>query len=403
MHANRYLRSCGNRADLSELDADTYLTFSICLQNHGNGSFQWEQAHVQVDDGKICRWPRGQVAPASRVRLYIANKHMKQFLTPGTHEVTWYFDGQAVHKQRFVLTDNMQWDTVFPCPSAAQIASYRNPKRYRSPYIAGWLDILPETRYTEYSIDFRAAHLPRGTYCCLGGWKMDHSHMEKLFKTVRLESGGIHAYAGFQRLQDGTMVSIMSFWDVFCQDALGRETMIRAKRLHPATTVGSDSFWGEGNGARCIAPYAWKADHWYRMHLKSMVSRDTGMTIVEQWVSDLETGESTMLCRYDTGIVNSSFRGSIAIFLENFQPETAGEIRSMEVRNAKFRNADTKQWEQLQSVYVTAQSDEPKTEGSYNFGVSGDRIWMITSGVGGDWYHNGKGKQGTYFTLSTKE
>ena len=36
---------------------------------------------------------------------------------------------------------------------------------------------------------------------------------------------------------------------------------------------------------------------------------------------------------------------------------------------------------------------------SYNFGVSGDHFWMITSGVGGDWYGNGTGKQAMYVDL----
>ena len=34
-----------------------------------------------------------------------------------------------------------------------------------------------------------------------------------------------------------------------------------------------------------------------------------------------------------------------------------------------------------------------------NFGASGDHFWMITSGVGGDWYGNGTGKQAMYVDL----
>lgn len=73
------------------------------------------------------------------------------------------------------------------------------------------------------------------------------------------------------------------------------------------------------------------------------------------------------------------FEGTIAVFLENFMTQHAGEIRTMEVCNAKYLDANTKKWKKITEAYLTAQGGEPSYEGSYNFGSSGERFWMITS------------------------
>lgn len=295
------------------------------------------------------------------------------------------------------LTEKMKWERVFPVPTEQQIAQYRNPHQRRSPDLAAWLDIPRETRYSEYSVEFRVSHLPRGTYCCLGNWGMDYSDLKKRYPSVCTDYPSVQAYAGFQRIADGQTVSIMSFWDVYCQDARGRKIEIRAKRMYPNEVIGGGRFWGEGTGERSSAPFAWEANHWYRMHLKCVCLSEK--SYVEQWVYDMKTGTYTLLCCYELDIANALMQGSIAVFLENYLPETAGQVRSMEVRNAKYFNAATKQWHRIASAYVYSTGGTPTYEGSYNFGVSGNRLWMITSGVGGDWYGNGKGKQGMHLTL----
>lgn len=399
---NKYLRSCSNHCDLSELGNDEYFSFSMRVQNNADHAFAWKQAYVRVDGMEPWRWTGGQIRASDCGRFRVAYRNMKKCMTLGAHTVVWYFDGQAVHKERFIISRNMKWETVFPMPSRNEIANYRNPNKRRSPYLAGWLGIPAETRYTEYMIDFKATHLPRGTYCCLGNWAMDYSSLKKRYKTVRTEYGWTHAYAGLQKTENGQMVSIMSFWEIYCQDFSGKETTIRAKRLYPKTVVGADSFSGEGSGARSIVPFDWKAGHWYRMHLKCIPSPATGTTLVEQWIHDIETEECTLLCRYDTGVADSTFKGNMAIFLENFLPETAGEVRSMEAWGARYLRADTKQWQTITSAYLEPEDGVPQYEGSYQFGVSENRIWMIASGVGGDWFHNGKGKRGTHFKIANE-
>lgn len=276
----------------------------------------------------------------------------------------------------------MNWKTVFQIPSENEIRRYNQVNRYRSPYLCAWLTIPSNVHYTEYIIEFKADYLPKGTYCCLGGWKMDYSPLKKQYKSVRTEYDSVNAYAGFQRLGNGKYVSIMSFWDVLCKNAFGKESIIRAKRVYPQTTRYSDAFSGEGKGAHCIVPYEWESNHWYRMHLRCITSHITGNTIVEHSVSDLENGCYTLLCSYDMGAANVSMMGPMAVFLENFVPEYAGEVRTLEIRNAKYFNIDKKKWESLKEAYIEAQGMGTMHKGSYNFGASGENFWMITSGVG---------------------
>ena len=135
------------------------------------------------------------------------------------------------------------------------------------------------------------------------------------------------------------------------------------------------------------------------MHLKCRTSNKTGKTVLKQWVCDLETGTYTLLCAYDTKVENATFHGPTAVFLENYLTEHSGDVRTMEVRNVRYLNADTNQWQTTKTAQFSSAGGSPNYEGSYNFGVSGNRFWMITSGVGGDWYHNGKGRRNANLTI----
>lgn len=287
---------------------------------------------------------------------------------------------------------DIDWGSVFQLPSADEIAAYQNPNNSRSPYICGWLSIPADVKYSEYKVEFKADYLPEGTYCCLGNWQMDYSWLEEQGITVRTEYDGVHGYAGFQRKHGDDMEAIMSFWDIYCTDANGNETTIRPTRVYPENTSNTEEFGGEGTGAHCLVPYQWEAGKWYSMHLICTTSETTGNTVVQQWVENLETGEATLLCSYDIGVKNAWFKGQTAFFLENFYTEYAGEVRTMEVRNAQYFDI-YEGWKQITSAYVGPNGGTPTYEGSYDFGAIGDRFWMITSGVGGDWYGNGTGKQ----------
>lgn len=392
----QHLRNCGKSEALSSLGPEEYFCFTLYIHNNSTQPYTWSSAYVCVDGGQPLRWPQGQVKPASRGVLLISRKKMIDCATPGGHDVVWYLDGKPVHREHFHLSTEMKWEQVFPIPSRARIAASCNPYRSRSPYIFGWLEIPNNTRYTEYSVEFKADHLPAGTYCCLGNWTMDDSGWRRQYRQIRTWASGVNAYAGFQRLADGSTSGIMSFWDLECTDSRGNTVKRSATRLYPSQVLGGGRFGGEGEGERSNVPFSWRANRWYRMHLKCIPASNA--TIVEQWVQDLQTGASTLLTRFSFPIPNSSMQGNIAVFLENFLPETAGEIRSMEVRNAKYLSTSGR-WHRVKNVCLGSQGGLPAYEGSYNFGVSGGRIWMITSGAGGDWYGSRKGKQTTWFSI----
>ena len=281
----------------------------------------------------------------------------------------------------------MNWNTVFQMPTQQQIRSYQRTSTHRSPYIAVYMSVPESMRYQEYTADFRTLHQPAGTYCSLGCWDMDYASVQPICKPEEW----VAAYAGFQVRENGETNSIMSVWDRVVQLAPDRKELVSAKRLYPEQVINGGRFEGEGEGERCSASFFWEKDHWYRMHLKVIHAQDT--TMLEQGVWDLETMTYTLLCWFDLKLPNLTFKGTMCAFLENFLLETSGEVRSMQLRNARYLPVGSTQWQAIRQAQVCSAGGLPAYEGSYDFGSDREGLWMITSGVGGDWYQNGKGKQ----------
>ena len=244
------------------------------------------------------------------------------------------------------------WASVFPIPTPGEIAAYKNPKNLRSPYLAGWLTQSDTVRFTQYSIDFKSDHAPLGTYCCLGQWFLDTSNLKSTYTNVpdyALSYGG---------LQNTTVTgaeerSIFSFWDIDVKDRAGNPVKLRPKIVYP-TSTSADEFGGEGTGARYTSHYQWEESHWYRMLLQCTTDPATGNTLITQWFCDLETMAWTKICTYDTLMKGTFFKGSVAVFLENYLPQYAGQVRSMEIRNVRIFNMDTGSWQDLKSIYLSA-------------------------------------------------
>lgn len=295
------------------------------------------------------------------------------------------------------------WTSKFPVPTDAQITADTNPYNSRSPYIFGWLSIPNGQRFTEYAIDFKADYLPRGTYCCVGQWAMDTTELKKSYTNVHTEYSNVFGYAGFQStVTPKGKTSILSLWDIYGTNSAGKQVTFRAKRVFPTTADNDNSFGGEGTGAHYIGHFNWEEGHWYRMLLQSYPS-SSGTMLVDQFVCDLETGVWYRLACYDTGLKKSCFTGPVAVFLENYIPALAGEVRSLEMKNIRYRDADTGKWTPVKTMYIGPNGGTPTYEGSYAFGSTDDRFWMITSGVGGDWYSNGKGQKAAYYSVTQCE
>ena len=283
------------------------------------------------------------------------------------------------------------WRSLMTFPTDTEIDSYNRVATLRSPYLSAWIKTNGK-KFVEYTVEFKADFVPNGTYCCLANFDLDYSQLKKTYKSYRTEYRGVAGYAGLQKLENGQLKAIMSFWDVFCTDKKGKQTTIRANLVYPANQVGG-SFGGEGTGAHYLADYQWQPGRWYRMRLQCMKYAAGGNTVIEQWVQDMSTEKWTKLCAYDLGVKNVSFKGDVAVFLENFIPAYAGEIRTMECRNFQIKDTSGKTRRLTQAV---ANSSDGAYRGSYRFGAEGKTLYMITTGV------TGKGKAQRQTTLKLK-
>ena len=270
------------------------------------------------------------------------------------------------------------WKNRMPMPSASEINRYNAANPQLAPYITGWLKTGSLGRFTEYSIDFKADHVPAYTYCCLANFGLDYSRLKSQYASVYTE--GPAGYGGFQkRAPSDALNSILSFWDVYCTNSSGRVVKtVRAKLIYPSSS-GDDSFGGEGTGAHHLTNYDWKQGRWYRMLLQCGRT-SAGNTTIEQWVCDLSTGVWTKLCVYDLCVPDVAFYGDTAVFLEDYNALTAGNVRNMEIKNVRAKRENSTSWTSIRSGSFLQNFDHP---GSYSFGTSGDTFWIVTTGISG--------------------
>ena len=377
-----YLRTGGKTGDLNQLYSDEYYSLVLHMQYNGQGSFDWSEFCVRVDGGEAWYWTAGSLPSGYSMDMHIYYSNM-QYMSVGNHTATWYIDGREVYSDTFLISEDLNWAALTNLPTKDEIAACNSAAAGRSPYMCAWLTIPSGTRYREYTIEFKSDYFPRGSYYALGNWYMDYPELERQYASVRTEYG-ISGYAGFQNIHDGSHLGIMSFWDAYCTDASGNTTTVRARPIYPENPYKAGEFEGEGVGAQCMDYYDWKENHWYRVHLRCIDSTATGNTEVEFWVCDLETGEYTLICAYDLGTANVAFEGGIAIFLENYLNEYAGEIRTLEVRNAMYLEETSGQWKGITEANMIPNGSALSMDyiGSYDYGVEGNTLWIMTTGVG---------------------
>ncbi len=228
------------------------------------------------------------------------------------------------------------------------------------------------------------------------------SQLREDYTNVRTHYSGIGAYAGFQVLSSGEHVAILSIWNIYGEDAGGNTHTFTARQVYPEVEQ-SETFGGEGTGVHSIVPYDWKQGHWYRMLIQCSAS-DTGTTLVEQWVCDLETGIWTKLSVYDLGIANVTMMGPTCIFNENFNPNHAGGVRSLELRNMRIKDLDGS-WRGIEGIRINCGQGALNKgyEGSYAFGTLEDRFYIIATSSLEDEIANATGQREEHFTITNPE
>ena len=77
-------------------------------------------------------------------------------------------------------------------------------------------------------------HEPITTYYCPMNWITDVSSLEEQYESVYNDfADAIGGYCGFQRLEDGSKVFIMTLWDIFCKDSDGNVGIIVPEVIYP--------------------------------------------------------------------------------------------------------------------------------------------------------------------------
>ena len=403
------LYEVGSTADLSQLAPGEYYSFVLTIQNNTSEPMEFNEPYAIIDQTEPMHWSPFTLNANQSTTLHIYNSNMSVYGGKGVHHIAWMNGETMLKHETLTISDqsingkSTYWNSKFSFPTQEQIDAHNAVSTIRSPYIAGWMQLPKNVKFTEYSVDFKADAAPDGTYCCIANWTMDLSELKRTHSNVHTEYNGVSAYAGFQNTTtEKDFVTIMSFWDIYATTPQGEDTTIRASVIYPSTDA-EEAFGGEGTGAKCILPYPWKEGCWYRMLIQSSIDDTTGTTIVSQWVCDLATDEWTLMCQYDTHLPNSCFVGNVAYFLENYIPKHSGDIRTMELKNIRYKDASTGKWKDANKVIMLPNGGYPAYDGSYAYGSFDDRFWMITSGVGGDWYGNGIGQKQKAYTVNNTE
>lgn len=276
--------------------------------------------------------------------------------------------------------DLRNWQEVMTFPTLSEIEYYDKISVARSPYVGAWFDTQVDA-FTQISIDFKADYIPSATYCSPVNFSIDYSSLLEKYDTV-YNDGYVSGYCGLQRQNDGTKYNgILSLWDTYCKKTSGEIEIIRAKLIQPQGEQ-VNIYDNEGNGVSYRPYYPWKPRKWYRMLLQLGVSETTGNTTIEQWIGDISEKKWERLCVFDLGAHGLKFKNNIAVFLENFDPKTAGEIRTMEIKNIRIYSSKKQSWVNVYSGYFyNDESNAIKKSGTYQYGADNDSFWFITTGV----------------------
>ena len=379
-----FVRWVDEPASQGECGPDEYVTVCPIVKNTSGAAVTLQNIYVRIDGGEELRWAKDiTLEPGKSVQLYIYHSNEK-YLTPGLHTAALYAGDALLASGRFSI--GRDWPEIFKFPSEEQVAA--RPADRRSLYLSTWLSVDSDVRYDAYCVDFKSDHIPYGTYSAVFNGYMDYSSLKEQY--VSVDNGGhIGLYGGLQQGAEGKESnSILTMWDIYCTDKNGKKTIIHPERTYTAEKTDIDKLIGgaEGEGSQTLLPYNWQAGRWYRMLLRCGASETTGNTTVEQWFQDLTTGDWTHMCTYDIGVKNSCFKGSMAVFSENFLKQYAGGVRSLEFTNVRIHTSEG--WRDVTSTGpIKSRVDETGVladiYGSWEAGTDDSTFYMISTGVPG--------------------
>ncbi len=352
-----------------DLEGMEYISFGAMLRFPED--FRCTSAHVVIDDDTSFQL-KFPLEHDGTWQLHVSKADMERIL-PGLHTVDYYVNEQKVLTQKFTLLRD--WSKLMDLPTEEEIQAFQPSGR--APYIGVYYSSGIQEGFTAFSVDFCADFLPNGTYLSIGCWKMDISELEQKYDQVSRD-GHVAGYAGVQTSFNGSTNTIMSLWDIYYVDDSGQERTLRPELVYALNSMDSGEFSGEGTGAHCIVSFEWERQHWYRLTVDSGVSGNAGNVEISLSICDLETGDTTLLCRYDTGLRETYMKGSLIPFLENYLRDFSGYPRTMELCNMRVKSRDSGEWVEIEQAAFYQNFDYA---GSYNYGSDGHSFWVITTGL----------------------
>lgn len=234
----------------------------------------------------------------------------------------------------------------------------REPLAHAPNVYVNWSGEDPETVYDIYYVEWRCTQDADETYWAVHNW----------------ESG----YAGFQTNMDGEKKILLSLWNL--ND--GTEDAIEPEIEYYSSDDGIGRFDNEGSGAQVFTPYNWKVGVWYSMKIE--ITYKDNKTYFTQFVrEENEEWEKTACISYP---VHFEPKGATHMFQEDYWFNCCE--RSCELRNARGRIKDTKEWEDwntatIESTYIPYHDDTCwiwNINFNCNYEVKGNTIKVFSGG-----------------------
>jgi hypothetical protein len=228
----------------------------------------------------------------------------------------------------------------------------QDPKAARSVHL-GWT--APEA--TEFHLAMTVQETTPGSYFMACGWNT--------------------GYFGIQELSKGDKIVLFSLWDPTKGDdakAVPVERRVEVLNRHADAKIGR--FGGEGTGAQCKYPYAWKTGETCRFLLRAAV--DGEKTTIAAWFRPQEAKEWTPLATF-RGITKGSPLKGLYSFVEDFRRDgkSVGERRRARYSDGWVRGT-TGDWVPIVKGRFTADAtpldtiDAAVVDGGFTLATGGD-------------------------------
>lgn len=241
------------------------------------------------------------------------------------------------------------------------VAQWENKNHQSScPYLMAWTHNFPG-QADIMQVDFKCIQDANHTYFAVHSWCAGKPG---------------DGYAGFQTLNDGSHVVIMSLWDI---------GSMRPTIEYAPYSLKAQDFGGEGTGKQVISDYKWSEQCWYTMRIQARTSGNK--TIYEQWIRP-ENGSWDKICAVSFPMAGCGFNCNCA-FLEDFGP-FSNQRRSMQLRNASLRVARTGKWQAIKVFDISNYESNLMTQYNVRYNCKADaaNISALYMQIGGGGYEN---------------